>query len=75
VESNPLTAIEKRYLVESAKLVEIRNSLTEFFSSFTQPRKLDNKECFLTLGLFLKAFLDVIIKEKATNLKELHSIM
>ena len=35
VESNPLTAIEKRYLVEAAKLVEIRNQLAEFFSSFT----------------------------------------
>jgi hypothetical protein len=46
VESNPLTAIERRYLVEAAKLVEIRANLAEFFLSFTQPRKLNSKECF-----------------------------
>lgn len=64
-------------MLESVKLPEVRQSLSEFFKGITQPVKIMNRESFVLLGWACAAFLDnVPIREtNEEGLSQLESIM
>ena len=50
MKSEPISAEETTYLLESCKLPEVRQSLGTLFRGATITRSIASKECFVVLG-------------------------
>ena len=75
LDSKPLASEEKKYLYESIKLVEVRGVAAELFLSFMTPRKIQDKDCFQTLGQLCCRWLDVLLNEQSGTLKDLNAVL
>ena len=75
IDSKPLNANEKQYLIGAVKLELVRQAVADFFTTFVTPRKIAVRDCFYSVGAAVRAMLDVLQEDYMGGLKELCSIM